>query len=183
MNLNDWKYLKDDSLNYVLNYIKRKKNVFTLFSSNDIVMTLDKLNDLDEYICRKIESSNCLRFRDFESKCIRYIKSGNKTGNNFMVSFFIHLYEDAVYYFPRQHRKLSTYKNLFDIPTDADIDYSKKYFNYPCSSIMIYRGVKFYVFLDQDYAAIIDENNKEVIFPLDWDWWFNIDSYLFHRMY
>lgn len=182
MQMTTWETLREETLEYVLIYIKRKKHEFTASTPNDIIVTLDKFNDFEESVMQVINKNGCIRFREFEAKCEKYIKYGNRCGNKFMTSFFSRLYEDGIYRFPRRRLKLCFYENLFSDPTADDIEYCEDNFNSKCSAIMMYKKTKFYILGDRDCAAILDEQNLPAYFPMDWDWWFNIDTYLFKRM-
>lgn len=180
MNKTSFENLKSVATDELFKLLARKQK--RPFNPIDFIEVLDAYNTFNHYMQAKLNKNNCIRFREFESKCIKYIKLGNRTSNKLLTDFFFNLYETGIYKFPRRYHKLSSYIDLFNNPADEDKECCKKYFHYECIATMIYRKIKFYVFLDYNYAIMFDAEGKDIIFPLGNDWWFNIDNYLLHRI-
>lgn len=182
-----WDKVFTDKLKHCLRMLEPQCAEFYDHQKKDLLDTMMLLNQFDNDIYeykREGKQKFSIRYREFESLCKKYMIKCKETNNHTGGYIFYSILDLLRPEFKVEGAKF-TYNWAKNFRSPATEDEKKraaksinknndKNFDPEQIEIMKFRGFKFYVYNDYAYYP---KYNK--IFSLEWDWWFNIEKWIF----
>lgn len=191
MKFSDWNEVYSSTIRSILSMMNAKRLRYFKYTKDNIIRLLEVLNLFDTELFDKYYNFDKLKFKmsfkDFEYLCKKYIKVCKKENNLYGSEIFFNILVDVRSYFKHESEKyiLNSIDKFITESTIEEREYAERTFPHDNFSflddytkIMIYKGLKIYVFLPFDVGFIYD-NNKVKQFDLTWDWWYPIDHYIY----
>ena len=193
METKDWDNTYLRLMKYIIRSLDPENLSFYDYPKDDIVDSLTMMGQFEKELFKhpsKREGKIVIRYREFESICLKYIRKCKKKNNHFGGYIFFSIFQDLRDFFKVESRKrclnniLLYEKDLSDGDfkklSEAYEKYYKKEMPYKENDFksIIYKGAKIFVYKPYMVGYLIDGDTfKE--FDLVWDWWYPIEMYLY----
>lgn len=135
-----------------------------------------------------------ITYIEFEKICKKYVDICREENSRFAGWVIFDLLVTVGELFEKDS-SIIMFKDFESTVTKEDIKYANKHFSKQHSSVLNedykikfnkdtckivnYRGLKIYEYVPWSVGYILDDNGKTKEFPIEWDWWYLIDKYIF----